>query len=92
MKRIITISIFLMSSLVQAQDTLSKKDIPAAARLFDLRFTQKEIDSMYAGVKENVGVYQRMHKQTLANNIVPTLTHSAILPGMQFNEKQDKID
>ena len=92
MKRIITISIFLMSSLVQAQDTLSKKDIPAAARLFDLRFTQKEIDSMYTGVKENVGVYQRMHKQTLANNIVPTLTHSAILPGMQFNEKQDKID
>lgn len=92
MKRIITITIFLMSSLVQAQDTLSKKDIPAAARLFDLSFTQKEIDSMYAGVKENVGVYQRMHKQTLANNIVPTLTHSAILPGMQFNEKQDKID
>lgn len=92
MRNFITASFFLMSTIAQAQDTLSKKDIPAAARLFDLNFTQKEIDSMYAGVKENVGVYQRMHKQTLANNIAPTLSHSAILPGMVFNEKQEKID
>ena len=87
------IYIFLcIASIAQAQDTLSKKDIPAAARLFDLNFTQKEIDSMYAGVKENVGVYQRMHKQSLANSVAPTLSHSAILPGMTFNEKQEKID
>lgn len=92
MRNLITATVFLMSTFVQAQDTLSKKDIPAAARLFDLNFTQKEIDSMYAGVKENIGVYQRMHKQTLANSIAPTVAHSAILPGMLFNEKQDKID
>jgi len=92
MRNIITATFFLISAVTQAQDTLSKKDIPATARLFDLNFTQKEIDSMYAGVKENVGVYQRMHKQTLANNIPPTLSHSAILPGMVFNEKQEKIE
>ncbi len=92
MRNIITATFFLISAVTHAQDTLSKKDIPAAARLFDLNFTQKEIDSMYAGVKENVGVYQRMHKQTLANNIAPTLSHSAILPGMVFNEKQEKIE
>lgn len=92
MKNIITTAFVLTGALVQAQDTLSKKDIPAAAKLFDLHFTPREIDSMYSGVKENVAVYQRMHKQTLANNIVPTLSHSAILPGMLFNEKQEKID
>lgn len=92
MRNLITATFFLITAIVQAQDTLSKNDIPAAARLFDLKFTQKEIDSMYSGVKENVGVYHQMHKQTLANHITPTLTHSAILPGMVFNEKQDKID
>ena len=92
MRNIITATLFLICAVTQAQDTLSKKDIPAAARLFDLNFTQREIDSMYAGVKENVGVYQRMHKQTLANNIPPTLSHSAILPGMVLNEKQEKIE
>ena len=91
MKNLITATLFLMSVVTQAQDTISKKDIPAAARLFDLNFTQKEIDSMYAGVKENITVYERMHKQTLANNIAPTLSHTAILPGMVFNEKQEKI-
>lgn len=92
MRNFITAVLILMNAAVQAQDTLSKKDIPAAARLFDLNFTQKEIDSMYAGVKENIGVYQRMHQQTLANHIAPTLSHSAILPGMVFNEKQEKIE
>lgn len=91
MRKSITAALLLFASVVQAQDTLSKKDIPAAARLFDLNFTQKEIDTMYGGIKENVEVYQRMHKLTLANNIVPTLSHSAILPGMVFNEKQQPI-
>ncbi len=91
MRKSITAALLLFASVIQAQDTLSKKDIPAAARLFDLNFTQKEIDTMYGGIKENVEVYQRMHKLTLANNIVPTLSHSAILPGMVFNEKQQPI-
>ena len=60
--------------------------------MIDLKFTQKEIDSMYPGIKENENVFKQMHKQTLANHITPTLTHSAILPGMVFNEKQEKID
>lgn len=91
MRKSITAALLLFATVIQAQDTLSKKDIPAAARLFDLNFTQKEIDTMYGGIKENVEVYQRMHKLTLANNIVPTLSHSAILPGMVFNEKQQPI-
>ncbi|TDO29410.1 amidase [Sediminibacterium goheungense] len=92
MRNLITASFILVCSVSQAQDTLSKNDIPAAARLIDLKFTQKEIDSMYPGIKENEGVFKQMHKQTLANHITPTLTHSAILPGMVFNEKQEKID
>lgn len=83
--------LLLLFSFTKAQDTVSKKDINAAARLFDLHFTQKEVDTMYAGVKENISVLQRMHKQSLSNSVQPAFAHSAILPGMQLNQKQEKV-
>lgn len=75
-----------------AQDTISKADLPAAARLFDLHFTQKEIDTMYDGVKQNMKGYELMHKQSLANGVPMSLWQSPVLPGMHFAEKQEKID
>jgi Asp-tRNA(Asn)/Glu-tRNA(Gln) amidotransferase A subunit family amidase len=74
-----------------AQDTLSKNDIKAAARLLDLEFTQKEIDTMWDGVKENVAGYKLMHKQSLANSVPMSLWQSPVLPGMRFPEKQESI-
>ena len=75
-----------------SQDTISKADIPAAARLLDLKFTQKEIDTMYDGVKENLMGYRMMHKQQLNNNVPMSLWQSPVLPGMHFNEKQETIN
>ncbi|MES2374742.1 MAG: amidase family protein [Bacteroidota bacterium] len=89
-KTILVIAIFFAVPSF-AQDTISKADLSAAARLLDLRFTQKEIDTMYDGVKENLAGYRMMHKQTLNNNVPMTLWHSPVLPGMIFNEKQDPI-
>jgi Asp-tRNA(Asn)/Glu-tRNA(Gln) amidotransferase A subunit family amidase len=73
------------------QDTLSTKDLQSAARLLDLSFTQKEIDTMYDGVKENLGVYRMMHKQTLKNEVPMSLWQSPVLPGMRFNQKQETV-
>jgi Asp-tRNA(Asn)/Glu-tRNA(Gln) amidotransferase A subunit family amidase len=84
--------LFIFCSKLFAQDTMSKADIPAAARLLDLHFTQKEIDTMYEGVKENMVGYQLMHKQSLSNGVPMTLWQSPVLPGMQFSEKQEKIN
>ncbi len=75
-----------------SQETVSKTDIPAAARLFDLNFTQKEIDTMYDGVRGNLAGYKSMHKQTLNNNVPMSLWQSPVLPGMKFNEKQELIN
>lgn len=75
-----------------AQDSLTKKDLPAAARLLDLTFTQQEIDSMYDGVKENMLLYRLMHKKPLNNNVPMSLWQSPVLPGMRFNDKQEKIN
>ncbi len=91
MKPIVIVFAMLFCIASSAQDTISKADIPAAARLLDLKFTQKEIDTMYDGVKENLVGYRMMHKQTLNNNVPMSLWQSPVLPGMHFNEKQDPI-
>lgn len=90
-KTIIALALFC-SMQTRAQDTLTKNDLPAAAHLLDLSFTQKEIDSMYDGVKENMLLYRLMHKKPLNNNVPMSLWQSPVLPGMQFNDKQEKIN
>ena len=55
----------LCSVATFAQDTISTKDIQSAAKLLDLSYTQKEVDTMYEGVKENLAGYKLMHKQSL---------------------------
>ena len=84
--------IFVLAiSNTSAQDTLSKKDIPAAARLFDLKYTDKEIDTMYDGVKENFLLFRAMHQQKLNNDAQMSMVQNPVLPGMVFPEKQEKI-
>ncbi len=92
MRKMIIALALLCGTQTMAQDTLTKNDLPAAAHLMDLSFTQKEIDSMYDGVKENMLLYRLMHKKTLNNNVPMSLWQSPVLPGMQFNEKQEKIN
>lgn len=92
MRKTILAAAMFFAVVSSAQDTISKSDLSAAARVLDLRFTQKEIDTMYDGVKENLAGYRMMHKQGLNNNVPMTLWHSPVLPGMYFNEKQDPVN
>lgn len=90
MRKIFIVFLLFTASGVLAQDSLTRNDLPAAARLIDLNFTQQEIDSMYDGVKENMLLYRLMHQKTLNNNVPMSLWQSPVLPGMWFNEKQEK--
>lgn len=92
MKTFITFLAVLLFGNAFSQDTLTKSDLNSAARVLDLHFTQKEIDTMYEGVKENLAGYQLMHKQTLANSVPMSLWQSPVLPGMHFPEKQEPIN
>jgi len=91
MKKTIILIAILFSTGAFAQDTLTTKDLQSAAKLLDLSFTQKEIDTMYEGVKENLAGYKLMHKQPLKNNVPMSLWQSPVLPGMHFTEKQEAI-
>ena len=75
-----------------AQDTLTKQDLKSAAKLIDINFTQKEIDTMYDGVKDNYDGYKLQHKLSLNNSVPMSLWQSPVLPGMKFSEKQDLIN
>ncbi len=92
MRRTLLFFAILFCAGTYAQDTITTKDIQSAAKLLDLTFTQKEIDTMYDGVKENLMGYKMMHKQSLNNNIPMSMWQSPVLPGMKFNEKQDPIN
>lgn len=77
---------------LNAQDTITKADIPAAAKLIDLSLTPMEVDTMYAtGVKKNWLVIKNMHKLKLNNSAQMTLRQSPVLPGMVFSDKQEPI-
>jgi Asp-tRNA(Asn)/Glu-tRNA(Gln) amidotransferase A subunit family amidase len=81
----------LITVSITAQDTVSKKDIVSAAKIFDLNYTQQEIDTMYDGVKENVLLFKMMHQQTLNNSVPMSMYQHPVLPGMVLNSKQAAI-
>ncbi len=91
MKKTALLLAMLCSIASFAQDTITTKDIQSAAKLLDLSFTQKEVDTMYDGVKENLAGYRLMHKQALKNNVPMSLWQNPVLPGMRFNEIQEKV-
>jgi Asp-tRNA(Asn)/Glu-tRNA(Gln) amidotransferase A subunit family amidase len=70
MRKILFAFICLVSVKLHAQqDTITKEDIVIAAKLADIQFTQREIDSMYGGVLDNWKELKRMHQQNLANSV-----------------------
>ena len=82
------------SEPIQAQTTSPSSktaDMAAAARLFDLQFTQQELDTMYDGIQENLANYRLMHRQKLANSVPMSLWQSPLLPGMMVNQGKDNI-
>lgn len=55
---------------VFAQDSIvSKNDLKSASKLFDVQFTQKEIDTLYSDVLDNIANYKAMHKLSLPNSV-----------------------
>ncbi len=92
MKKAILYLCCLITIHAAGQDTIAKADIPVAAKFLDLQFTEKEIDSMYAGVRDMVRNINRMHHLPLNNSVPMSLWHNPVLPGMKFNTKQEPIN
>jgi Asp-tRNA(Asn)/Glu-tRNA(Gln) amidotransferase A subunit family amidase len=59
--------------------TIEKSDLNNTAKVFDLSFTQKEIDTLYSDVVDNLKNYQLMHQLSL-NNATPLSLWQMIKP------------
>jgi Asp-tRNA(Asn)/Glu-tRNA(Gln) amidotransferase A subunit family amidase len=83
----------MVSLFVSAQDTsVNKTDIQSTAKLFDLNFTTKEIDTLYSDVIDNLANYKAMHQLSLPNSTPLSMWQSPVIPGMHLNKNQIKIN
>jgi hypothetical protein len=78
MKKIMIVFAVFTCLSVTAQDSIRVTDLISAAKIIDLSYTQKEIDTMYAGVMENFENYRLMHKEHLDNSVPMSLTRDAL--------------
>ncbi|TRZ78448.1 MAG: amidase [Chitinophagaceae bacterium] len=86
-----TLLTFLIGYAVAQDTTFKKSDLISSAKVFDMRFTQKEIDTLYSDVLDNVLNYQAMHKLSLNNSVPLSLWQNPVVPGMTFNKIQKPI-
>ena len=70
----ITIILLLCSFVATAQDTITKQSIQNAATLWDVKFTEKEVDMMLPDLKDNQADYKKMHGLVLDNAIGMSLS------------------
>jgi len=91
--RILFTSFLLSIGLfVSAQDsTIQKTDLISSAKLYDISFTTKEIDTLYSDVIDNLANYKAMHRLPLANSVPLSMWQTPVVPGMQFNKVQKPI-
>jgi len=92
MRRIFPAFFVLICLNCFAQDTITRADLPVAARVFDLSFTPSEIDSMYGNVKEINETIKKMHTHTLDNSVPMSLWQNPVLPGMKVNDRQEPVE
>lgn len=91
MRNILLLLSMIFCAEISAQDTISKKDLLSASKLFHLQFTEKEIDTMFEGVKDNLRVYTSMHKKSIPNSIPMSLWQNPVVPGLELPTKQKPI-
>lgn len=89
---VLSAMLLCFSAVAQTTSPTTKTaDMAAAARIFDLEFTQQELDSMYEGIQENLANYRLMHKQKLSNSVPMSLWQSPLLPGIRIDTEKDNI-
>ena len=91
MKNVILILLLGCFGFAKAQDTtISKADIKSAAKLFDIQFTQKEIDTLYSDVIDNIANYKAMHSLSLPNSV--GLSTWQLVTPVPANRKNTVVD
>jgi len=89
--KIVFIALLLIGNNIFCQDTLTLQDIPAAERVIGLQFKQAERDSLFDDVKNTAKEFNKMRLYQLDNSVPLSTWQTPVLPGMQFNTKQNTV-
>lgn len=93
MNRLFTLFLSFTCLIIQAQSrTDSMKVIEQALRLYDLEFTNSEIDSMLDGVKDNTELFRKMHSYYPPNDLAYPFAFQPAPPGFIIPVNQQKIN
>lgn len=87
MKRLTFGLILLICGSCIAQDSINTVDLHKAAKLLDLKFTDKEALMMIPDLRDNAADYKKMHALPLNNNISMSLAQQLVAEKI----KQEKI-
>ena len=87
LKQLLTLLFICTSFTLVAQDTLTKIDVNASAKLADLTFSEKELEMMMPDLKENIMDFRKMHSLSLNNSVGMSIAQRLAIP----TEKQEKI-
>ena len=86
-KQLLTLLFICTSFTLVAQDTLTKIDVNASAKIADLSFSEKELEMMLPDLKENIMDFRKMHTLSLENSVGMSIAQRLTTP----TEKQEKI-
>jgi Asp-tRNA(Asn)/Glu-tRNA(Gln) amidotransferase A subunit family amidase len=89
--RILTFLLSISLAATAQDSTFNKTDLNSVAKVFDLTFTPKEIDTLYSDVKDNLFNYKSMHKLTLNNATPLSMWQTPVVSGMKFNTVQQPV-
>lgn len=78
---------FSITILSFGQDTIIKKsDLATTAKVFDLVLTDKEIDTLYSDVLDNLMNYKTMHQLSLPNSVPLSIWQTPMYGGIQLKK------
>jgi Asp-tRNA(Asn)/Glu-tRNA(Gln) amidotransferase A subunit family amidase len=86
-KQLLALLFICTSFTLVSQDTLTKIDVNASAKLADLNFSEKELEMMLPDLKENIMDFRKMHTLSLDNSVGMSIAQRLTTP----TEKQEKI-
>ncbi|MCE2656622.1 MAG: amidase, partial [Sediminibacterium sp.] len=89
--RILTLFLAISLTATAQDSTFNKTDLNSVAKVFDLTFTPKEIDTLFSDVKDNLYNYKSMHKLTLNNATPLSMWQTPVVSGMKFNTVQQPV-
>ena len=94
MKKILSLCLIAAIHLtsIHAQDTISKADVVAAAKLIALQYSAKEVEMMLPDLRDNMHDYELMQRYPLRNNVQVSMVQQLVTDKLEQKQIKWRYD